>query len=460
MEASEFPAGNPRLRIRRPDPQDRNAPSPERLTHAVICLLIERGAAILAEGLKPDDITRRAGKSRASYYRTEWLPSGADAGDARRVALEHTIRRVLDESAADVSVVVDGIAGYLAQGWVSASPREFVAQVTERNFEEMQHYTFSIQMLAASLASSSTTVEASLRDFYKRVTEAYTQSYTDILGFWGYRLKPPMTAEKFAVVLMGLAEGLVLRHLGDGGMDASTYSELLSTVAASLIVAEGDLAEPSTPPEHHLPGMVAPPSRAGIIATFHRLFESERATLPSTEELARAVGCSPETIRSQFGGVVGVVRAAWAEWTPEFEEVAARNRRLLREPDPLTVLHRVANAVANRAIVHRPITRALLMSEVGVEGTGETVRTEEIAAIFERLLREAGDRGDFRPPAIRSEGDSSDRFADFAKVLRDLVLSTAASQPVPNGVSSEQHAQQCVEYVWALLIPARRSFEQ
>jgi len=54
-----------------PDPTDRNLSAEDRLYLAVIYLLIEEGADLLAESLKPDDITKRAGKSRASYWRPD-----------------------------------------------------------------------------------------------------------------------------------------------------------------------------------------------------------------------------------------------------------------------------------------------------------------------------------------------------------------------------------------------------
>ncbi|MFM7686145.1 MAG: hypothetical protein ACKPDI_09515 [Actinomycetota bacterium] len=45
-----------------PDPQDRNSTGAERLFDAVLCLLIEQGVDLLAGALRPDDVTRRAGK--------------------------------------------------------------------------------------------------------------------------------------------------------------------------------------------------------------------------------------------------------------------------------------------------------------------------------------------------------------------------------------------------------------
>ena len=55
---------DPRATLPLPDPQDRNAPAHERLLHAVICLLMEQGVTLVGQALTPDDVTKRAGKSR------------------------------------------------------------------------------------------------------------------------------------------------------------------------------------------------------------------------------------------------------------------------------------------------------------------------------------------------------------------------------------------------------------
>jgi len=448
---------NPRIPLRLPDPEDRNASAAERLTHAVICLLIEQATPLLADALKPDDVTKRAGKSRASYYRTEGFPASEVLNHAARVSvLERTLARVLDESAGDVEQVVGGIGQYIANGWISDSPREFARSTAEANFETMTHYESVLQLLAGALAPSSPTVTAALQDYYQRVTEAYTPAYQQLFDFWGYRPKPPITVEKFTTVLMALAEGLMLRHFGNGGIDRELFGELLSVVGTALMVADGDISQESVPPEHDLPGEVFPPSRAVIINTLVRLFESERATLPTTEELARAAGCTPQTIRSRFGGVVGVVRAAWDEWLPEFEEAAERNRQLLREPDPMNVLYRVAVAVATRAAEQPALTRALLMSEVGVDPLAEISRPEPISAIFERLVTEAAERGQFRSPAVHNDAVATGSNMLFSRALRTSILNIVVGHPVPAGCATAQHARWCVDYVWALLMPSRQ----
>ena len=425
---------------------------------AVVCLLIERGTPLLADALKPEEVTKRVGKSRASYYRTEGFPaSEANNAEARVAVLESAIEQALIDSARDVSQVVGGIGGYIESGWVSDSPREFVRTTAEANFDAMADHTLMMQLVAGALAPSSPRIESALQTFYRTVVDAYAASYDELFRFWGYRAKPPFTPEKLAIVLMALAEGLMLRYLGDADMDRELFGELISTVGTLLLVADGDVAHESVPLEHDLPGEVAPPTRGAIIAALIRLFDAERAALPTTGELARAAGCTAETTRSHFGGVIGVVRAAWEEWTPEFEEAAERNRRMLHEPDPLTVLYRVAMSVALRAIEQPALTRALLMSEIGVDVVTAEGRSESISTIFERLLTEAATAGTFRTPSVNHDALDVERTMLFARTLRNSLLTLAVSHPVPPGTLLSDHARWCVDYTWALFMPSRGS---
>lgn len=449
-----------RLELRRPDPEDRNASASDRLLNAVICLLVERGAPLLADALKPEDVTKRAGKSRASYYRTEGFPASVvNNPESRQNVLERVIAEVLTSSAADVENVVGGISEYIANGWVSESPSEFIRGTAEANFDELADHTMLVQLFAGALAPSSTAVEEALGTFYRSVTDAYAASYSEVFRFWGYRPRPPLTTEKFTIAVMALAEGLMHRLCGDSMIDKALFAELIEIVGTGLLVADGDVAVESVPAEHHLPGEVPPPSRGTIIATLVRLFQSDRVTVPTIDELASAVGCTTQTIRSQFGGVVGVIRAAWDEWIPEFEEDVERNRQMLRQPDPLTLLYRVCVAVARRAAAQQPLTRALLMSEVGVDPASNAERPEPISGIFERLLVEAGQRGGFRAPAVHHEGVGTDPTFLFARALRTTILTIVVSHPVPRDFSPEQHAQWCVDYVWSMLMPARGAGE-
>ena len=62
------------------DPTDRNLPADARLYSAVVHLLLEQGTDLFAEALTPDAVTKRAGKSRASYYRTNGFAGGDTTG--------------------------------------------------------------------------------------------------------------------------------------------------------------------------------------------------------------------------------------------------------------------------------------------------------------------------------------------------------------------------------------------
>lgn len=456
MTGEDFQTINPRLSLSRPDPQDRNAESVDRLINAVICLLIERGAPLIAEALTPDNVTKRAGKSRASYYRTEGFPaSDASSQDPRLEVLEEAIAHALRYSANDTAQVVGGIASYIEAGWVSDSPSEFISTMVEDNFDSVADFTSTIQLLAGALAPSSTNVEESLREYYERVTAAYSASYEELFRFWGYRPRAPLTTERFTMVIMALAEGLILRHYGNAGIDRDLYADLLSAVGSVLLVADGDVPTYALPVTHDLPGDVPPPTRGSIISTLVRMFETERGTLPTIEELAAAVGCSVKTIRTHFGGVPGVIRAAWSEWIPEFEETAERTRASLRAADPVTVLYRVALGIAARAGEHLPLTRALLMSELGVDATARSMRDEPVTSLFEQLLREALNARAFRLPAVNNPVLGEEDTWMFARTLRNNIMTTVVTHQTPAGADDADHARWCVDYVWAALFPPR-----
>ena len=62
---------------------------------------------MLAESLKPDDITKRAGKSRASYYRTAgFVGTPSDTNTSRRAVLDRAFARALGGAADDLDFVV------------------------------------------------------------------------------------------------------------------------------------------------------------------------------------------------------------------------------------------------------------------------------------------------------------------------------------------------------------------
>lgn len=458
VDAAEPTPVIPTVPISRPDPLDRNATAADRLINAVICLLVEQGTHLLAEALTPEEVTKRAGKSRSSYYRAEGFPAADSLSpDARVRVLEETIAQVLLASARGGYQASDDIAEYLSQDWQAMSPRQFVAVAAARNFTELHHYSLIVQILAAALAPSSPSVSNSLGNYYREVTRGYAEGYEAIFGFLQYRFKPPVTSEKFATVLMALAEGLMMRRFGGADVDQDVFAELVGVVVEALTVADGDLAPEHLPPEHDLPGVVSPPSRADVIAALTRWFASERASLPTVGELARAAGCTEHAIRTGFGGVVGVVRAAWDEWLTEFEEVAERTRLTSRKPDPLEAAYRVTLAVATRAAEQPSITRALLISEIGAELQGAARDPGGIIGILERMLREAGELDLFRPPVPRYDEAETDRYLLFAHVLRNALLSAVTTRTAPAGCTPAEHARWCAEYVWAVHMPARAS---
>jgi hypothetical protein len=152
--------------------------------------------------------------------------------------------------------------------------------------------------------------------------------------------------------------------------------------------------------------------------------------------------------------VAGAIRAAWDEWAPWFDESVEHDRRSMRDPDPLTLLYRLAIRVATRAAENRALTRALLMLDFS--STPRAARPDPIGSLFERLLLDAASSGDFNAPTTKRLPFDAERVGVFAMVLRSNLLNMVLSAPALAEGSSADHARGCVDYVWAALMPPRR----
>ena len=437
-----------------PDPLDRNISGADRLFDAMICLLVENGIDLVGRSLKPEDVAGRAGKARASYYRTEGFPAGRVGEDRRAELLARAIRRRLEHTASLLDEVTDPVGDYLDGQWRDVSPDDFIRSVATANADEANSIDFVTVLLAATLSTSSPAVADALRDFFDTAGRGYAEAYSKILDFWRYRVRKPFDIDHLTTAMMAMAQGLAIRRLVDPSLDPATYGEILALPLRALVIADGDLEAPAQviePP----PGMATPAAtRTRIIETVIALFERDRAEMPRLSELARASGCSEGTIRLHFGGVIGVIRAAWDEWTPEFDEIAIRERERLHEPDPLTVLYRVARRVAERAAQQPALTRALLMAEVGRGADEQPLRRDPLTALFERLVLDATGRGAFTVPSIGYPHDDEHRVWLFARVLRTTLLHVVVAYPMQ--AEPNQHAQFVTDYTWSLVMPPRR----
>lgn len=443
---------------RDPDPADKNVGAADRLLEAVTRLLVERGAALVAGALKPEDVTARAGKSRASYYRTEGFP-GADltTGDETRSAvLEASLRRALQQSAAETDDLVRAIDEFLVGGWRSVTPAEFLVAAAAENFEITGGNELIEQLFAAALGASNEAIAGDLREFYAHVTKVYANEYGRLLAFLGYRVRPPFNTEHMAIGIMALAEGLAMRAIADPSLDRDLYAQFLATFATGIVLAPGETVDPLEPLYQMLPESGTPPRRSEIIATLIRMFALDRESLPTLDELAHRAGCSSAAITTAFGGVAGVARAAWDEWVPEFADAVSRDRMALRESDPMTMLYRCATLVATRAAEHRAMTRALLMSDFS-SAEPRADRPDPVVGLFETVLGEAVDAGDLSMPKAPGALDAAGRTRLFAMSLRSTLLQVVATMPIPPGASPADHGRWCTDYVWSLMIPARRA---
>jgi len=228
---------NPRLNLDRPNPEDRNLAAHERLLDAVLCLMVEAGAEALADGFKPSDVAKRAGKSRASYYRTEGFPASEAENDESRLAvLEAAIDRALSMDAAEVTRRFEAVPKDIEEGRVPFDPVESIRVSSLANFQTVQNALLSTRLYAAALASSSVNIEASLRRHYDVLTESLVTAYRQAIHYWSREVRPPFGLRDFVVTMLALSDGLILRYCADESIDAETYAHLLASVGAALLV--------------------------------------------------------------------------------------------------------------------------------------------------------------------------------------------------------------------------------
>ena len=396
---------NPRLDFARPDPEDRNAAGYERLLDAVLCLLVESGTSALADGFKPDDVAKRAGKSRASYYRTEGFPAGEVSNSEVRVAvLEAAIDRALRISAGEVNRNFESIDGDIAAGRVLADPGEAVRVSALANFPTVHNAFMSSRLYAAALSPSSMKIEASLNRHFESLTDALIDAYGKVFAHWGYRPKAPLDARGFAITMLALADGLILRYCADETINADNYAEMLGAVAVSLL-------EPSPQTEPFGNG-------AG-------------AALPPGHDVAKRVDL---------------------EWVPSVHVEVDRYRAALPGVDPIGTLRQAAMAVALVAVQRPEQAQTLLAVPGRVEATPSSTGPGSLASLFEQLLNEAALLGRFRAPAVRKNALEIARNALFAQSFCDTLLATALKYPVPVDADEQTHAAWCADYVWGLLV--------
>lgn len=227
---------NPRLNLHRPNPEDRNVAAHERLLDAVLCLMVESGAEALADGFKPSDVARRAGKSRASYYRTEGFPAAeADADESRVAVLEAAIERALSMDAEAVNRRINAAATEAEEGRILEDPAEAIRIASIANFHVVQNALLSTRLYAAALSSSSVAIGESLGRHYEALTEALVVAYGRAIRVWGREIRPPLSLREYVITMLALSDGLILRYCADASITAETYAHLLASTGAALL---------------------------------------------------------------------------------------------------------------------------------------------------------------------------------------------------------------------------------
>lgn len=455
-----------------PDPTDRNHPGAERLFDAMCCLLFERGTALVAEALRPEVVAERAGKSRASYYRTAGFP-GPDGcadvrttdGDLRTAALEALLSRRLDESSTDLGEAVSLLDQVAADGLDGQSPAELIRAAAALNFAEYRVDPIAyLGILASFLSCSSTSIATALSRYYAALEESHSSTYAGLCSQLGYRLAPPFTFRSLAVVATALVEGLGMRALVDERIDESFVADAVELLARAVFVAADD-------PTHQSGADLdaarsrsrASATRTAIIARTLEVFERTDGSTPTLAAVADAVGCSERAVALQFGSVAGIVHAAWAEWMPEFLAPLERSARRARPTGAESnSLYRVALAVARRASQQRNLASALLTTMLA---GGERPRHADPAArhglAFEtnpvvdalRLGVDAAvEAGTLVLPGAAGLGSDDERASAFTLALAIQLFATVLATPRAPEHTAAHHATWCTDYVWSVLV--------
>lgn len=450
-----------------PDPMDRNRPGADRLFDAMCCLLFERGTHLVAESLRPELVAERAGKSRASYYRTTDFPgahpSPGASDDLRVLALEALVRRQLGQSLADLGDAIELLGAIASDGLEGQSPAEVIRAAAALNFAEYRVDPAAyLGMLASFLSCSSEPIATSLGSYYGALEDAHTSLYVALCGQLGYRLAPPFTHRSLAVVATALVEGLGMRSLVDERIDEGFVADALELLARAVFVVADDPAhQPGVDLDMPRTRSRTSATRSTIITRALELFEHAEGPMPSLAAVAEASGCSEQTVARQFGSVAGIVHAAWAEWTPELMaplEGASGTRRTSESND----LYRVGLAVARRATQQRNLATALLhtMLTGGDRArhadpggrAGSPVDPNPVVDALRLGVDAAVQAGTLVLPGATGLTTDDERAALFAQALAMHLLATVVATPRTPDRTPAQHATWCTDYVWSVLV--------
>lgn len=213
-----------------------------------------------------------------------------------------------------------------------------------------------------------------LRRMYRERVAMAASGWDRLLAATGRTYVEPFDAERIAVALSGLFDGLLVRHQVDpDAVDDEMFSDVAATLATALTVPRGsrvrlaDLAEPfvdqsALSPQARSGARRRRETRARIIAAATGLFDDGWETLTASD-VAEAAGVSNQTVLNLFTGVREVAGCTFVRHLPALRAVAVEHAT----EDPLVALYRVLDRLIELASADAEPARALLSERIAVK---------------------------------------------------------------------------------------------
>lgn len=441
-----------------PDPQDMNKTGVDRLFQAVLCLLVERGADLVASALQPGDVTDRAGKARSGYYRTPGFPSeDAVLGEVdRSEVLVESLDRAVNGFNLDEKIIVTGVRAYLAGLSEHASFRDALEMILRENYG-VGSPAFTAYLMTGSLATSSEGACAVLNRYYAYVTGTYDQILGEVMARFGLRPLPPFESREVVTIVSALHDGLAMRGLVDDRIDKDLYARAGLLVFGSLLAVTDDSDQIAT--ELDPAGDVRSPTtktRHQIVEEVRRFLADHAPAVPTLETLGRVVSCGPETLSAMFGGLLGLLEEVWRDLLPPVYDAHHRDRstgKLGTGAQLRAHLVRLGDLIDANASLAAALIRLRLSAALDATRTGRTVGDPSVPdEILEELVTRFRDEGGVDVPGLAGR-DAEEVVRDYCERMMSALIETILVRGERSGLPGAD-VDECVSYIWDVFFGA------
>lgn len=275
----------------------------ERLVAAAATVLYDDLFAIVSDGLRPEHVTRTAGRSRRVFY--DHFDERSDV--LRAVALQYLEPNLglLAERSADLGAAFDFVEGDLISG---------ARLLVDATFEEtLTTKRSTMRIIAWCLGRHDAVIGDAYRSHQRVADDIIGELLERLNTTVGLRFRPPWTGRKMAAAMRALADGLYLRHELDHPAPAGTTAEQ-SALAGD--VDAGDSGSAATAPGQGPPCV----PDVGELFTLTALCLLPVATQPA--------GTPDITVTDHLDSFAKALSAAWREGGDLDQLLDARERVL------------------------------------------------------------------------------------------------------------------------------------